>query len=463
MDFAVLPPEVNSGRMYVGAGAGPLVTAAAAWDAVAAELNSAATWSRSVVSELSGGPWVGRSSSLMVASVSPYVSWMSVTAAQAEQAAGQLGSVVAAYEAAFAATVPPVQVEVNRALLASLVATNILGQNTAAIASTEAQYAEMWAQDAAAMYGYAGACAVAARLTPFDSPPAATNVAATGGPSAVASRAAASVSGAGGAQSVLSQLISTLPSTLQTLAAGFGTPSLNPITWLEDALTSPTGTALNNFLATIGGNGLDLGSGGFLGGSLTFLTSPFFPLALHPPVAGLAGSSTALDGGLGSTLVGAGAPVGSGGGVAAGLGGASAVGKLSVPSSWVTAPGVRLVAAASPSADGLPSAATAGPAGPYGGMPPVGPVGGLINAPSSGQARAQTNSRTKALPPWAQEPATREHTPGGGETPSAPGGDQAISTREQLAELRNAIADVARQRDVLKRTAVVLMEEAAQK
>ncbi|WP_142280753.1 PPE domain-containing protein, partial [Mycobacterium saskatchewanense] len=35
MDFAVLPPEVNSGRMYVGAGAGPLVTAAAAWDAVA--------------------------------------------------------------------------------------------------------------------------------------------------------------------------------------------------------------------------------------------------------------------------------------------------------------------------------------------------------------------------------------------------------------------------------------------
>ncbi|ORA06151.1 PPE domain-containing protein, partial [Mycobacterium arosiense] len=25
MDFAVLPPEVNSGRMYAGAGSGPLV------------------------------------------------------------------------------------------------------------------------------------------------------------------------------------------------------------------------------------------------------------------------------------------------------------------------------------------------------------------------------------------------------------------------------------------------------
>lgn len=33
------------------------------------------------------------------------------------------------------------------------VATNILGQNTPAIAATETQYAEMWAQDAAAMYG----------------------------------------------------------------------------------------------------------------------------------------------------------------------------------------------------------------------------------------------------------------------------------------------------------------------
>ena len=41
MDFAVLPPEVNSGRMYAGAGSGPLMAAAAAWDGLAAELSSA--------------------------------------------------------------------------------------------------------------------------------------------------------------------------------------------------------------------------------------------------------------------------------------------------------------------------------------------------------------------------------------------------------------------------------------
>ena len=55
-----------------------------------------------------------------------------------------------------------------------MVATNILGQNTPAIATTEAHYAEMWAQDAAAMYGYAGSSAAASTLTPFAAPPATT-------------------------------------------------------------------------------------------------------------------------------------------------------------------------------------------------------------------------------------------------------------------------------------------------
>ena len=55
-----------------------------------------------------------------------------------------------------------------------------LGQNTPAIATTEAHYAEMWAQDAAAMYGYAGSSAAASTLTPFADPPATTVGQATG-------------------------------------------------------------------------------------------------------------------------------------------------------------------------------------------------------------------------------------------------------------------------------------------
>src|ERR1700757_2237415 len=173
--FGALPPEVNSGLMYAGAGSGPMVAAAAAWDGLAAELSSAATSYRAVVSELTGQSWLGPSSVRMAASAAPYVVWMDTTAAQAEQTANRARSAVAAYQAAFLATVPPPVIAANRALLMSLVATNIFGQNTPAIAATEAQYAEMWAQDAAAMYGYAGASAAATMLTPFTAPTQNTN------------------------------------------------------------------------------------------------------------------------------------------------------------------------------------------------------------------------------------------------------------------------------------------------
>jgi PPE-repeat protein len=49
--------------------------------------------------------------------------------------------------------VPPPIIEANRALLQALVATNLLGQNTPAIAATETLYAEMWAQDATVTLG----------------------------------------------------------------------------------------------------------------------------------------------------------------------------------------------------------------------------------------------------------------------------------------------------------------------
>jgi PPE-repeat protein len=45
----------------------------------------------------------------------------------------------------------PTLVAANRATLAALVATNVLGQNAPAIGSTEAHSAQMWAQQATAM------------------------------------------------------------------------------------------------------------------------------------------------------------------------------------------------------------------------------------------------------------------------------------------------------------------------
>ncbi|ETW24839.1 hypothetical protein MGAST_06030, partial [Mycobacterium gastri 'Wayne'] len=153
LDFGALPPEINSGRMYAGPGSGPMMVAAAGWDGLAAELSTAAAGYGSVITELTSSPWVGPASASMLAAAAPYVAWLNATAEQAEQAGMQARVAATAYETAFAMTVPPAVVAANRALLLALIATNFFGQNTPAIAATEAQYAEMWAQDAAAMYG----------------------------------------------------------------------------------------------------------------------------------------------------------------------------------------------------------------------------------------------------------------------------------------------------------------------
>jgi len=193
MDFALLPPEVNSGRMYSGAGAGPLLAAASSWDALGAELHSAGLAYSSVLTELSAG-WAGPSARAMAAAAAPYAQWLHTAAIQAEETAIAARAATAAYESAFAMTVPPPVIAANRSLLMSLVATNFLGQNTPAIAATEAHYYEMWAQDATAMYGYAAGAATAGRLTPFRSPPRTTNSAAASAQSAAVMHAAATTS-----------------------------------------------------------------------------------------------------------------------------------------------------------------------------------------------------------------------------------------------------------------------------
>ncbi|WP_067971671.1 PPE family protein, SVP subgroup [Mycolicibacter icosiumassiliensis] len=163
-DFGALPPEVNSARMYAGPGAAPLRATAAAWNAVAEQLGATAGAYQTVTADLTRC-WQGPSATSMTAAAAPYVAWLTETSAQAQQSAAQATTAAAAYESAFAATVPPPVIEANRALLMLLIATNVLGQNTPAIAAAEAAYAEMWAQDATAMYGYAGAASAASALS----------------------------------------------------------------------------------------------------------------------------------------------------------------------------------------------------------------------------------------------------------------------------------------------------------
>ena len=218
MDFGALPPEVNSARMYAGPGPGSMLSAASAWDGLATELRSTASSYGSVITELTDESWVGPSSTAMAAAATPYVAWLNAAAEGAEQTAAQAKSAASAYQAAFGMMVPPPLIAANRAQLASLTATNLFGLNTPAIATNEAQYGEMWAQDATAMYGYAGNSAAASTLTAFTAPPSTTNQAGVASQAAAVAQAAGTSTGAG-VQSTLSQLTSAVPTALQNLAS----------------------------------------------------------------------------------------------------------------------------------------------------------------------------------------------------------------------------------------------------
>lgn len=170
MDFGTLPPESSSGRMYSGLGAGSMVNAAKAWGVLAVQLKDVAVGYRSVISDMALGSQ-GVSATATIQAVAPYIAWLDATAAQARQTAIQANAAASAYGSAFASMVTPNMIEANRLQRISLAEMNCLGQISAAIADTDADYERMWVQDAAAMYAYARASADASKLTPFSSPP----------------------------------------------------------------------------------------------------------------------------------------------------------------------------------------------------------------------------------------------------------------------------------------------------
>jgi PPE-repeat protein len=225
MDFGAVPPEIHSALMYAGPGAGPMMAAATAWDQLATTLRFTAAAYRSEISGLVDESWQGPSSIAMESATAPYVTWIAATAAQCEHVASQAKAAASAYETAFTTTVPPPVIAANRAQRATLVATNLLGQHTAAIAATDGHYAQMWAQNAATMYEYAANSAAASNLTPFAPPPQTTNAAGQAGQAAAVTHAIATA--AGTHTQTLSQLTSAMPNLLSQLASPASAPGLS--------------------------------------------------------------------------------------------------------------------------------------------------------------------------------------------------------------------------------------------
>jgi PPE-repeat protein len=356
--------------MYTGPGATPMLTAAEAWDGLAAELHSAANSYQSVVSGLTAGAWLGPSSASMAAAAASYVAWLNATAAQAEETAAQAKSAAAAYQTAFMSTVPPPMVAANRSQLMTLVATNLFGRNTQAIAANEAQYGEMWAQDAAAMYGYAASSASATSFPPFTPPQQNTNPGGSTTQAAAASQAAGT--SAGNAQSTVSsiqQAFSSVPNTLQSLAtaapAAAAPAQTDPLSTLANLISVflDAPSAIATFAADIpfgtlgvvslpldivgAGTGLhtdDIVSG--WNGQQAWPdegpapVQPFPPQLLNLPPGTLPPPSVAAD-----------------------LGEANAVGALSVPPTWTVAtPAVKPISYTLPTLQETTANATAAPA-----------------------------------------------------------------------------------------------------
>lgn len=350
MDYGALPPEVNSGRMYAGSGVGSMLAAASAWDGLAAALDSSATARKSVIFGLADEEWVGSASESMAGAATPYLEWMRTTSAQAQQLASQAKSAAAAYESAFAAHVPPPVIAANRTQLAALTATNVVGQNTPAIAATEAEYGEMWAQDSAAMYQYAGSSAAASEPTPFTKPPQTTNPAGQAGQAATRATGAAT-GGAGHALSrvtaALHQLASPLGSSTHASSGSTSifTPGSDSATkGLSGMLNTLDGSTHDSFGTAL----VDAGDTGFPAAVMSGFVSAGDVGLVGPIGAGAisalghqAGFAGAVQGGAvpaASSLVGSAAPtsVGNLGGsaVSAGMGRANVLGALSVPQSW---------------------------------------------------------------------------------------------------------------------------------
>jgi PPE-repeat protein len=393
-DFAAQPPELISAKIYSGPGAESLQAAASAWDGLSSELQSTAANYQSVISGLVSGDWTGPSSEAAAAAAAPYVSWLSTTAGQAEQTASQARAAASAYETALTAAVPPAESAANRTQLLSLLQTNILGQNNASIAALEAEYAQFWAQDVAAVTGYAGSAQAATTgLGSFTEAPQTTND--SGQATQAATTAAAATTPA---QTIIAEIEKDL-SQFSTDLTSFDSAYTN---FFTDAIgVLPGGSYLSglytSFYSLVSGVGSQATFTNVVNSTTSLGISQWKNFFIYQPWSHGIGLGS-LNGGLSSPGH---AAAGLGGRAAsAALGSAQTVGKLSVPPSWAGAtPAIRLAATA------LPDGAFAATAAPTTDIPlsllnqsTMGSLtGGALGSPAS-RVVSSTGVRPKVVP-----------------------------------------------------------------
>jgi PPE-repeat protein len=389
-DFGSRPPELNSALIYSGAGAGPLSVASSAFANLSSELSSNATSYESIISQL-GSEWQGPSSEAMAAAAQPYIAWLTTTSGQLQEASTKAMASAAAYQTAHSSSIPPATILANRTQLAQLVAKNTLGQYTGAIAALEAQYGEFWAQDAAAMYGYASASSAAATLSPLTPPEQNTNPGGQGQQAAAVSSAA----GSNGSSAALNNSLGGLQNAASAAASPAADTPVSILSALNSLFGAPImGNTIYNIGVTLAWN--------------TAMMTATLPLLGHflagAPFGVTISDTTPLGAGLGfgTTLAGAGESLGGGVGSAtlAGVGSATSVGGMSVPAAWSAATPEVAVGDATLTGSGWTAAVDEGAVGASGGgmngvMPGMASAGGKSGM---GMAGPRYGVKPKVMP-----------------------------------------------------------------
>lgn len=178
------------GRLMSGAGPAPATAAAAAWASVAASISARSVFLQSLLPRLAAS-WQAPETALMTRNVAIYLAHNEALRTQALLASTRHTKQAADYSAALAGMAQLPEIATNHVTHGVLQATNFLGVNTAAIAANEAQYAAMWAQNAAMMLTYLANSTANMTFEPFIPPkPMATSI---GVPIPAAAAGAASV------------------------------------------------------------------------------------------------------------------------------------------------------------------------------------------------------------------------------------------------------------------------------